>query len=134
MGVAPPPLKQLNTSSSGNTQWPSPDARDVMKNGKDGVCNGGNTESRGAGTDWTQGPPRRSVAQGVIQKDTALNFLASFRAPPLCPLSQGICGLPRLGRAATATATGFPESLHCGSILGYGGSSPRPCPPAPPNS
>lgn len=106
------------------TQWQVQTGRDGIKNGRGGICIGGNTESRGAGTDWTQGSPRQSVAQGGNQKDIALNFLASPRVPPIRPLSQGICGLPRLGRAAIATATELPESLHCSSISGCGGAAP----------
>lgn len=71
---------------------------------------------------------------GWQPKDLVLNFLASIVVPPLCPLFQGICGLPSLGRATIATATGFPESLHCSSISGCMGQLPQALHPSPNHS
>lgn len=71
---------------------------------------------------------------GWQPKDLVSNFLASIMVPPLHPLSQGICGLPSLGRAAIATATGFPESLHCSSISGCVGQLPQALHPSPNHS
>lgn len=67
---------------------------------------------------------RGSRGTGWQPKDLALNFLAGFAVPPVRPLFQGTCGLPSLGKAAIATATGFPESLHCSSISGCRGAAP----------
>lgn len=60
--------------------------------------------------------------------DQALQSPASRCLPRA--LSQAICGLPRLGRAAT----GFPESLHCGSISGCGAEAPPGPSPSPTHS
>lgn len=81
-----------------------------------------------------QTEPRGHQGTGWQPKDLVWNFLASIMVPPLHPLFQGICGLPSLGRAIIATATGFPESLHCSSILGVWGQLPQALHPSPNHS
>lgn len=123
MGVAPLPPLTPYTQFRKQTQWQVQTGRDRIKNGRGGVCIGGNAESRGAGTDQTQGSPRQ-LWHRLATKGSCLEFSCRHHGALLRPLFQGICGLPSLGRATIATATGFPESLHCSSISGYGGAAP----------
>lgn len=91
-------------------------------------------EAEGQGQTGPAGHQGSRWHRMASQKDPALRLLAGIAVPPLRPPFQGICGLPWLGRATIATATGFPESLHCSSISGCGegaappGPAPQPHP------
>lgn len=94
--VAPPPLKQLNTSVQEAHIVEFPDGRDGMKKRK--VGSAVEVILKAEGRDRLDpGVTKVIRGTGCHQKDMALNFLASYRVPPFRPLSQGICGLPGLG-------------------------------------
>lgn len=68
----------------------------------------------------------------VEHQDLALNFLAGISVPPLCPLSQGICGCLGWGGQPQPQPQGFLKVYIAVALWGEGDGSPRPYSPAPP--
>lgn len=112
------------TNNSGRVQT----GRDGIKNGRGRGLSGGNTESRRAGTDRTQGSPRQLVARGGNQKDSALNFLVSFRAPPPTPFPRVSVGGPGWGGQPQPQPQNFLKVYIAVAFWGAGAAPPGPAP------